>query len=321
MIAGWATIAEHHYPGQTYQLYVAITEFIDPLLFGMASSVAASESPTQRDSHIPLFTGAIADYREWRKRISLYYAKMQLSNRRAEAVINVVSTLTGAAWRLVEDFDVATADKEGTFESLLKQLDQHFEYDARVQLPADFDSYFGISRRAGQSLMEFVTLHNEHLKRLQKHKVDLPVSVQGWHLLRSCNLTREQRQLITLRAPHLEVSKVTEALYLVLGQDYKAAVNVNNPDRRGPGRPGRFRGYAAQDEPSIEDFPGYEDDEEEEWGYYGEEWGDEDEAWDGEPYEFDSQAGYYQLDEETQSDYADGPWDVEIFDEAFAAYM
>lgn len=131
----------------------------------------------------------------------------------------------------VEDFDVSTADKEGTFDSLLKVLDQHFEYDARVQLPAGFDSYSGISHRAGQTLVEFVTLHSGHLKRLQKHKVDLLASVQGGHLLRSCNLSREQRQPKTLRAPQLEVTKVTEALYLVLGQDHKAAVNQGLGDR------------------------------------------------------------------------------------------
>ena len=170
------------------------------------AATTSPESPTQRDFYIPVFTGLPADYREWRKRISLYHAKMALSNRRGEAVINLVSSLTGAAWRLLEDFDVATAEKDGTFESILKTLDQHFEYDSRVQLPADFDAYFGLSRKSGQSLMEFVTLHNEHLKRLTKHGVDLPSTVQGWHLLRRCNITKEQKQLITLRAPQMEIT-------------------------------------------------------------------------------------------------------------------
>ena len=52
---------------------------------------------------------------------------MALSSRRVEAVINLVSTLTGAAWPLMEDFDVTTAEK--AFEQILKVLDQHFEYD------------------------------------------------------------------------------------------------------------------------------------------------------------------------------------------------
>ena len=124
----------------------------------MSTAATSPESPTQRDCYIPVFMGQPADYREWRRRIALYYAKMALSNRRGEAVINLVSTLTGAAWRLMEDFRVTTAGKEGTFEQILKVLDQHFEYDSRLQLPADFDAYFGLSRKSGQSLMEFVNL-------------------------------------------------------------------------------------------------------------------------------------------------------------------
>ena len=60
---------------------------------------------------------------------SLVLCKHGFENRRGEAVINLVSTLTGAAWRLMEDFHVTTAGKEGTFEQILKVLDQHFEYD------------------------------------------------------------------------------------------------------------------------------------------------------------------------------------------------
>ena len=96
------------------------------------------------------------------------------------------------------------------------------EYDTRVQLPSDFDGYIGLSRRAGQTLLSFITEHDELNWRLEKHKVALPDAVQGWHLLRKANLTREQKQLIALRAPQLEKKKVIEALYFVLGQDFKA---------------------------------------------------------------------------------------------------
>lgn len=121
---------------------------------------------------------------------------------------SLVPCKDGSCMVSMEDFDVTTAKKEGTFEQILKVLDQHFEYDSRVQHPADFDAYFGLSRKSGQSLIEFVTLHDEHLKRLSKHGVGLPNSVQGWHLLRRCNLTKEQKQLITLRAPQLEIPKL-----------------------------------------------------------------------------------------------------------------
>ena len=82
---------------------------------------------------------------------------MVLAKRKGESVLNIVGSLTGSAWRLVEDFDASKAEEDTAFQDLLKLLDQHFEYDSRVQLPSDFDGYFNLSRRAGQTLLSFVT--------------------------------------------------------------------------------------------------------------------------------------------------------------------
>jgi hypothetical protein len=114
------------------------------------SSTAASSAPdgaNQRDSWIPVFSGQPNNYKEWRKRITLYHQKMVLGKRRGEAILNIVGSLTGTAWRLVEDFDVSKAEDESSFAELLKLLDGHFQYHDRVQLPADFDGYFGLSRK------------------------------------------------------------------------------------------------------------------------------------------------------------------------------
>ena len=84
--------------------------------------------------------------------------------------------------------------------------------------------------------------------------VTLPGAVRGWHLSRKANLTREQKQLITLRAPQLEKKKVIEALYSVLGQDFKAGGHQHGSDRRGfhGHRSFKQRGYVAQDEDAHE---------------------------------------------------------------------
>lgn len=163
----------------------------------MAASSTAGDSPIMKDNFIPTFSGLPQHYREWRKRIALYHSKMKLAKRAGESVLNVVSSLTGAAWRLMEDFDPSNAEKEGAFEELLGKLDTHFEYDSRTQLPGDFDAYFSLHRKPQQSLMEYVTLHDELLRRVSKHGIDLPDAVQGWHLLRRASLTKEQKQLIT----------------------------------------------------------------------------------------------------------------------------
>lgn len=129
-------------------------------------------------------------------------AKMKLQKREPEGIINVVGSMTGTAWRLLEYFDVSEAEKPGTLDKILKILDQAFEYDNRVTLPNDFDRYFaGLGRRPGQTILQYVTEHDELHRRLEEHKATLPNSVQGWHLLRRAGLSREQRQLITTQAP------------------------------------------------------------------------------------------------------------------------
>ena len=285
-----------------------------------ASASGGDASSTARDSFIPLFTGQPHDYKEWRKRITLYHQKMVLAKRSGESVLNIVGSLTGSAWRLVEDFDIALAEKDTAFSDILKLLDKHFQYDDRVQLPSDFDAYFGLSRRQGQTLLSFVSDHEDQLKKLDPHGVKLPESVQGWHLLGKCNLTREQRQLENLRAPTLEKGKVIEALYLIFGQDHKAS---QQPDRRHFGK-SKGRGYVAADEETH-----YQDDFDDggEWpyedGYYeiDETYGTPDDWFPDDP-EFDQEAIYYQNDDDdgTTADGAESPW-VEEYDQVYAAYL
>ena len=66
---------------------------------------------------------------------------MKLQKRTAESILNIIGSLQGTAWKLVEGFDLDKIDKEGTFDDLMKLLDA-FRYDSRVRLPQDFDAYF-----------------------------------------------------------------------------------------------------------------------------------------------------------------------------------
>ena len=87
----------------------------------MSSTSAGSSGPdvaTQRDSWIPVFSGQPSDYKEWRKRTTLYHQKMVLGKRHGESILNIVGSLTGTAWRLVEDNDVSKAEDESSFADL-----------------------------------------------------------------------------------------------------------------------------------------------------------------------------------------------------------
>ena len=183
----------------------------------MASTATSSNSTldtlSTKDSYIPLFSGQYSDYKKSGGNAS------SMTKRGHDAILNLVGSMTGVAWKVAEAYDLEDLEKkpaEDHFNKLLKLLDAAFEYDSRVQLPADFDRYFvTLQRQPGQSLLQYVTEHDECLRRLSDHKID----VQGWHLLRKARLTRDQKQLIMTQAPTLERIKVQEAMFLALGQD------------------------------------------------------------------------------------------------------
>ena len=93
------------------------------------SSAGKTELDTQslRDSFIPIFDGTTSGYREWRKRIVIYAKKMELSKRTQEAVLNLLGSLQGTAWRIVEDFDLNKVNDPDAFEGILKQFDAAFQ--------------------------------------------------------------------------------------------------------------------------------------------------------------------------------------------------
>ena len=179
-----------------------------------------------------------------------------------------------------------------------------------------------MSRKPNQTLLNFVFDHDERYRKLEKHNVSLRDAVQGWHLLRKANLTKEQRQFVTLRAPKMERQKVIEALYLLLGQDYNASHGGHGHHKPFP-KAYKYRGYAAQDYETDETFDPIDADGYSEWAEDGAYYGDDGheagyDDWD-EASSFDANAAYYQYEhEEDATD--DSQWqDVDVYDEAYAA--
>lgn len=279
-----------------------------------AGSQKDLESPSIKDNYIPLFDGTPGTYREWRKRILIYTRKMQLQKREGEAVLNLLGSLQGSAWRILEDYDLDKAEETGAMSKILDILDKSFRYDDKVELPADFSRYFEqLGRRPGQTLLQFVTEHDECLRRIQKHGVDLPSAVQGWHLLSKANLSREQRQLIMTQTSSLDRTKIQEALFTILGQDYKSA---HGGPRWHSKSSGKGRAFFTDEMDTTDDWDvsdhGYYLEEE-----YVEETAD-DLGWD------DSEAGYYLqggMDPHDEAAEEEPFFDVQEFDEAYASYI
>lgn len=171
-----------------------------------------------KDTYIPIFNNQPSEYREWRKRILLYKKKSDLNKKSKEATINLLTSLSGIAWRQVESLvDKATENDDG-FMLVLNELDKTFKYDDQVEMPKAFETFFyRTSRRDGQTLINYIADHREALAEMEKHGVVIPDKVAGRLLLRRAGLIFEQKQIVQGRASDFAQGAVIEALYFLFG--------------------------------------------------------------------------------------------------------
>ena len=188
-----------------------------------ASSSAVGSSDVVRDSFIPLFDGKPSSYREYRQRLVLYHKKMKLNKKPVEATINLLTSLTGNAWRQVQHLSESATESEEGFQTVLEALDKAFKYDDRVEMPRALDKFFyGLVRRPDQTLLSYCSDHREALRDIQKHGITLPAEVEGWILLRRSGLSQEQRQLIQAQVQDkFTPERIEETMYFLFGQDYR----------------------------------------------------------------------------------------------------
>ena len=150
--------------------------------------------------------------------------------------MNLLTSLQGIAWRQVEHNVEALMEDEAGFSKVLALLDQAFKYDSRVEMPRALEKFFYVTnRKSEQTLLSYVSDHKEALREVEKHGIKIPENVSGWLLLRRSGLTTEQKQLIQSRCGDLKEYEVEQALYYLLGQDYKTRMA---PSAKGNGRHG-----------------------------------------------------------------------------------
>eukprot|EP00435_Cladocopium_sp_Y103_P032566 s1782_g8.t1 len=274
-----------------------------------------------KDTYIPVFTNRPSDYREWRQRINLYRRKLELQNKGKEAVLNVLTSLHGVAWRQLEPkVDTILAKEEGAFDLILSELDATFRYNEDVEMPRAFEKFvYGTTRKPDQTLLSHVADHREALGEVEKHGVQISDKVSGWILLRRSGLTHEQKQLILSQNPKLTYAKVVEAMYFLLGQDYKGKVTDANPRWKNTKSYGRWNnrnyGYTAEEiyemeEPYMEDYAYQQWDEAD----YDEEYPEDYE----EPYTEDT----YEAQDYDDQDFPDETYGEDApLEEAYASYL
>ena len=210
--------------------------------------------------------------------------------------------MSGKAWDLVEDLPVAEMEKEEGFEKIFERLDKGFRYDPLTELPDDFEAYFiKLQRRSNQTLQEWSAEYLRAERRLTTtHGVTLPEKIRAWFFLRRSGVSKEQRQLslTNVGAENLNLEAVSKAMNFILGQDSRL-------EGRGDKWNKKVDRAHCQDELDSEDWPDVD-------ATYYQDVGEE-------PPWLDADQAYYE--DEASEDDCEEAWDVEEYDEIYAAYV
>jgi len=95
---------------EPYELLVALH------LASPSSAAAAGPNGVDfvKDTYIPIFSNRPGDYKEWRKRILMTKKKSDINKKTKEATINLMTSLSGFAWRQIEHpVDKASEAEDG----------------------------------------------------------------------------------------------------------------------------------------------------------------------------------------------------------------
>ena len=80
---------------------------------------------------------------------------------------------------------------------MLDRLDAVYKYDARTELPTEFENFFSkLSRKPRETLLEFTTRFHTTHRKIKGHGVVLPDNVLGWLLMRKAGLTKSETTTI-----------------------------------------------------------------------------------------------------------------------------
>ena len=296
----------------------------------MQASTATSSNPTSevtKDNFIPIFTNKVEHYKEWRQRIQLYYKKMVLLNKKKEATINLLTSLTGIAWRQIEHVSDKLCDEDDGFGKAIAMLDACFQYDERVEMPRALEKFFyQLQRRSDQTLLAYTSEHREQLREIEKYNIKLPPSVSGWLMLRRSGLSAEQKQMVQSQCgTSLDVTKIEAAMFFLFGQDYRGRQHEGGTSRwtGGKGHQQRWQkkhyAYAAYDydwdEVDYDENPEeiYVQDDENAFEY----------DWDGNGAYFNAEDDTPWPEDETEPTYNtfDEGLEDDDYDEAYATYL
>ena len=181
---------------------------------GTAESDVGSATSAHRDRDpAPAFDGKNPEeFRRYLRDLKLW--RWETDTPKVKHAVKMLRQLSGPARAAADELSVETLMTEEGADSIVSKLKEHFQPHLESAMPRAFErAVYGDSRRAKESLQEYVIRCDQAFKELSDEQVDLPDVVKGYIIFRQCNLNQTQEdQVVTWTQGRYEREHVVKAL-------------------------------------------------------------------------------------------------------------
>ena len=221
-------------------------------------------------------------YRSFRRRLELF--ERQCHRRSVDAAVEgallMISRLN-LAWEATESIDYTALESSARpFKPIYVILDEIYQYQEEIEVPARCEEFFGeFARLKNEEMQAYLIRHKTMMAKMKEVKITIPSPLAGWHLLTRAAVPKWTHvQVKALCQGELEYDRVQKALMKMFGGDHRPNVK----DIKTSGSSAKDDGFFEEEyEVTYEDEEPYED----YYNYEDYDWGYEEEAYEADEYE------------------------------------
>ena len=165
---------------------------------GAAESDVGSATIAHRDRDPPpAFDGKNPDeLRRYLRDLKLW--RWETDTPKVKHAVKMLRQLSGPARAAADELSVEVLMTEEGADGIVTKLKEHFQPHLEAAMPRAFErAVYGESRRAKESLQEYVIRCDQAFKELADEEVQLPEIVRGYIIFRQCNLSQTQEDQVT----------------------------------------------------------------------------------------------------------------------------
>lgn len=162
----------------------------------MATSSEVTASVVKDRDPPPSFDGDPNQFKQYEKEVQLWQWETDIP--KVKHAVKLLRNLSGAARSAADEVSVEDLQSEGGVKAIMARLREHFQPHLEAAMPRAFEkAIYGESRRAKETMQEYIIRMDRGFKELLDEGVQLNDTVKGYVIYRQANLAGAQEDQVT----------------------------------------------------------------------------------------------------------------------------